>query len=90
VKVSRSTVFTALRSKQEQIGKLARCQPREPAAVIIIHPPKCQAPVTLEAVPAQVGDLESLAAHGLHGIPEDRLYLSDFYQHARCICRPIW
>jgi hypothetical protein len=27
--------------------------------------------------------LESFAAHGLHGIPEDRLHMSDFYEHAR-------
>src|SRR5229473_5334801 len=78
-KLSLSTVFTALRSKQEQVGKLACCQPRHPAAVI--HPPECQASVTLEAVPAQLGDLESFAAHGLHGIPEDRLHMSDFYEH---------
>jgi len=39
--------------------------------------------VTIEAVPAQLGDLESFAAHGLHGIPEDRLHMSDFYEHAR-------
>ena len=31
-----------------------------------------------KAVPAQVGNLESFTSHGLHGIPEDRLYLSDF------------
>ena len=56
-KFSLSTVFTSVRSKQEQVGKIACCEPREPAAVI--HPPECQAPVTLEAVPAQIGDLES-------------------------------
>src|SRR2546428_3966381 len=75
------TVFTALRSKPDQVGKLACGQPRHPAAVIDPHPPECQASVTLEAVPAQVGFLESFAAHGLHRIPEDRLYLSDFYRH---------
>jgi hypothetical protein len=31
--------------------------------------------VTIEAVPAQVDDLESFAAHGLHGISEDRLHM---------------
>jgi hypothetical protein len=25
----------------------------------------------------------SFAAHGLHGMPEDRLHMSDFYEHAR-------
>src|SRR5450432_494331 len=76
-----SSNFTAVRSKQEQLGKLACCQPRHPAAVI--NPPECQASVTIEAVPAQVGLLESFANHGLHGIPEDRLHTSDFYKHAR-------
>src|SRR5450432_3937695 len=76
-----SSNFTAVRSKQEQLGKLACCQPRHPAAVI--NPPECQASVTIEAVPAQVGLLESFANHGLHGIPEDRLHMSDFYKHAR-------
>src|SRR5438128_533393 len=78
-KVSLSTVFTAARSKQEQVGKLACYQPRELAAVI--NPPECQASVTIEAVPAQIGDLQSFAAHGLHGIAEDGLYLSDFHAH---------
>src|SRR6266852_7737642 len=81
VKVSLSPVFTALRSKPDQIGKLACCQPRHPAAVI--HSPECQASVTIEAVPAQVGFLELFAAHGLHGIPEDRLHMSDFHEHLR-------
>ena len=62
-KVSLSTVSTAVWSKQEQVGKLACGQPRHPAAVI--HPPECQAPVTFEAVPAQLGGLEWFAAHGL-------------------------
>jgi hypothetical protein len=64
-KVRLSTVFT-VRSKQEQVGKLACCQPRETAAVANPHSPECQTSVTIEAVPAQVGDLESFAAHGLH------------------------
>ena len=70
-----------LGSEQEQVRKFACAEPREPAAVI--NPPECQAPVAIEAVPAQIGDLESFAAHGLHGIPEDRLYVSDFHRHAR-------
>jgi hypothetical protein len=49
----------------------------------VINPPECQASVTIEAVPAQLGDIETFAAHGLHGIPEDRLHMSDFYEHAR-------
>jgi len=31
---------------------------------VVIHPPECQTSVTIEAVPAQVGDLESFAAYG--------------------------
>src|ERR1700680_4869630 len=69
-KVSLSTVSTALRRKPDQVGKLAGGEPRKPAPVL--HPPECQASVTIEAVPAQLGGLESFAAHGLHGIPEDR------------------
>jgi hypothetical protein len=75
-----STVFAALRSKQEELGKLACCEPRHTATVL--NPPKCQASVTLEAVLAQVGDFERFASHGLHGIPEDRLDMSDLYEHA--------
>jgi hypothetical protein len=74
-KASLSTVFTALRSKPEEVGKLACCEPWHSAAVL--NPPECQASVALEAVPPQVGDLESFAGHGLHGIPEDCLYMSD-------------
>jgi hypothetical protein len=87
-KVSLSTV-TAVRGKPEQVGKLAGCEPRELAA--IIHLAECQASVALEAVPAQIGFLESFAAHGLHGIPEDRFHISDFYEHVRSeSTRQIW
>ena len=72
-----------MRRKQDQVGKLAGRQPWEPAAVL--EPPEGQAPVTFEAVPAQFGVLEPFAAHGLHGIAEDRLHLSDFYQHGSCL-----
>ena len=74
-----STFFTTTWNKRDQVGKLARAQPRELAAVI--NPPECQAPVAIEAVPAQLGDVKSFARHGLHGIPEDRFYVSDFYKH---------
>lgn len=40
-------------------------------------------PVTIDAAPAEIGDLESFAARGLHGISENRLHVSDFYKHAR-------
>ena len=80
-KVAGSRVFTAERRKQEQVGKRACCQPRKPAAVI--NPPERQASVAIEAVPAKVGDLPLFAAHGLHGIPEQRLYMSDCDRHVR-------
>ena len=80
-KVSWSTVFPPLRSKQEQLGKLACGKPRESAA--IVNPPECQASVTIQAVPAQMGDIDPCAAHGLHGIPEDRFHMSDFDEHDR-------
>jgi hypothetical protein len=64
-KVSLSAVLT-VRSKQEQIRKLACCQPREPA--VVIHLPECQAPVTIEPVPAEVRGVEGFAAHGFRGI----------------------
>jgi hypothetical protein len=44
-KISLSTVFAAARSKQEQVGKLACCQPWHSPAVI--HPPECKASVTI-------------------------------------------
>jgi hypothetical protein len=50
---------------------------------LFIHAPEGQAAVTIEAVPAQIGGLDAFATHGLHGIPEDRLHMSDFYEHAR-------
>src|SRR5258708_11625572 len=34
-------------------------------------------------MPPHLGALEWFAAHGLHGIREDRLHMSDFYEHAR-------
>jgi hypothetical protein len=61
-KVSPATVFTALGSKQEQVRQLGRCPPRELAAVT--NAPECQAPVTIETVPAEVGSLEPFATHG--------------------------
>src|SRR5207244_725664 len=43
----------------------------------------------LAARPTWRGDLESFAAHGLHGIPEDRLHVSDFYEHSRSDAQQI-
>jgi hypothetical protein len=74
-----SGVFTAVRRKQEQIWQLAGGQPWKPATVI--DSPQCQPPVPIDPVPAQLGDLQSVAPHRLHGIPEERLNVSDFYRH---------
>jgi len=40
-------------------------------------------PLVDRCVPAQLCDLKSFPAHELHGIPEDRLHISDFHEHAR-------
>jgi len=78
-KVPPGTVLAAERSKQDEVGKLAGGEPRERAAVF--HAPQGQAPVAIEAVPAQIGGVEAFAAHRFHGIPEDRFHLSDFHAH---------
>ena len=72
-----SAAFTPLWSKKDQLGKLAGRQPRKPT--VIADPPERQPPVAFEPMPAQVGGRKPFAAHGLHGIPEDRLNMSDFY-----------
>src|SRR5579863_5864325 len=51
-----------------------------------MHAPECQPAVTFEAVPAQVGGLESFAGHGLHGIAEKRLDVADFREHLAVAC----
>ena len=71
-------VFTAVRSKQRQVGKPACREPWEPAAVI--HPPECRAPVTLSRA-SQIGGLESFTAHGLHGMR--KIASMSFYEHAQ-------
>jgi DNA-binding XRE family transcriptional regulator len=58
-------------SEENQLRKLGGIQPRETAA--IVSPPEGQAAVAIKTVPAQVGDLEKLAAHGLHRVPRRRL-----------------
>src|SRR5688572_1015796 len=57
--------------KENQLRKLAGGQPGETAA--IVNPTEGQAPVAVETVPAQIGDFERFATHGLHGVPEERL-----------------
>lgn len=77
--VSPYGVSAVLRSKEKQFGKFRCCQPWEPA--VVIKPPKCEPPVAIQAVPAQLGNLEWFPPHGLNGIPENCLYMSDFYWH---------
>jgi hypothetical protein len=69
------------RSEQNQLWKFGGCQPGEPTA--IVNPTKRQAPVAVKTVPAKLGFLESFATHGLHGVPEQRRYLSDLDRHVR-------
>lgn len=56
----------------------------------VIRPPECQAPVALQAMPAQVGGLEPFAGHRLHGISEYPLYLPDLYEHVVLTRRLPW
>src|SRR6186713_2175939 len=67
--------------KENQLRERAGRQPGETAA--IGSATEGEAPVPLKSVPAQVGELELFAAHGLDGISEDRLDMSDFCEHAR-------
>src|SRR6266571_7142732 len=68
-------------SKENQVRKLGGGQPGEPAAVV--SPTECQPPVAVQTVPAQIRDLETFAAHGLHGIPEERFYFTNLDRHVR-------
>src|SRR6187402_2808312 len=61
--------------KENQLRKLAGRQPGETAA--IAEATEGQAPVAVQTVPAQIGNRERFAAHGLHRIPEERLDLAD-------------
>ena len=68
-------------SKENQLRKLGGGQPGETAA--IVSPTEGQAPVAVKTVPAQVGDLERFAAHGLYWVPEERLYFTNLDRHLR-------
>jgi hypothetical protein len=70
-------------SKENQLRKLAGSQPGETAA--IVNPAEGQAPVAIKTVPTQVGNLEKFTAHGLHGVPEERLYFTNLDRHVRCL-----
>src|ERR1700757_1841445 len=86
-KVSRRIVFAAEWGKPDQVRKFRCAEPWESAAAV--HPPKRQASVPIEPVPPQICGIESLAAHGLHRIPENPLHPSDFCEHARSIRKRI-
>jgi hypothetical protein len=69
-------------SKENQFRQPAGGQPGKTAA--IVSATEGQAPVAVKPVPAQVGDLEKLAAHGLYWVPEERPYLTNLDRHVRC------
>ena len=71
-------------SKENQLRKLGGGQPGKTTA--IVKPMEGEAPVAVKTVPAQVGDLEKFAAHGLHWVPEERLYFTNLDTHV--CCRP--
>jgi hypothetical protein len=75
----RHSPVTSLWSEEDEVGQLARGQPREPAA--LAQSTKREAPVAIEAVPAQRGGVERLAAHGFHRIAENRFNLSNLDRH---------
>ena len=56
-------------NEENESWKLGRGEPGKAAAVV--NPTEGQAPVTIKTVPAQVGDLEKLTAHGLHWVPKE-------------------
>src|SRR6185503_2440326 len=84
--VCRKTSFgggaPSLRGIENQLRHLGGGQPGETAAVA--DPAEGQAPVAVKPVPSQVGDLEPFAAHGLHRVPEERLYFTNLDRHVRC------
>ena len=67
--------------KENQLRKLGGTQPREAPA--IVSSPEGQAAVSFETVPAQIGDIEKFAPHGLHWVPKQRLYFTDLDTHIR-------
>ena len=69
----------ALWREENQLRKLGGAQSRETAANI--RPTEGQAAVAVETVPAQIGDIEKFAPHGLHWVPEQRLYFTNLDWH---------
>src|SRR6267142_2113057 len=77
-------------SEENQLRKPRGGQPGETTA--IVESAESQAPVAVKPMPAQVGDFESLAAHGLHRILEERLdftNLDTHVWHGRPLRRPV-
>ncbi len=67
------------RRETDEVGERARRQPGHPAA--IVQSTECEPPVAVDAVPAERGGIEGLAAHGFHGIAEDRFDLAYLNGH---------
>jgi hypothetical protein len=67
-------------SEENQLRERGGGQPGETAA--IVNAIEGQAAVAVQTVPAQVGGLERLAAHGLHRVPEERRDFTDLDGHA--------
>jgi hypothetical protein len=74
---------TAHRCEENQLWKLGCSQPGE--ATAIVNPTKCQAPIAINTVPTKLGCLESLAAHGLHRVPEERLDRTNLRSHVHAV-----
>jgi hypothetical protein len=89
----------------KQLWKFGGRQPGEAIAMAlwagpwtIAHPTKGQAAMALWAgpwtiaiktVPTQRNFLRGLTGHGLDGIPEERLYLTNFDCHVRLVTRSL-
>lgn len=73
------SIFSPLRSEQEQIRELARGQPWEPAT--LVEAANCESPVTLETMPAEYSPFEWLSAHRFDGITKNCFDLSDYDLH---------
>src|SRR5262245_21486197 len=68
--------------KEDQLGQRAGREPGEAAA--IVAPAEGQPPVSVDTVPAQVGDFERFPAHGFHRVAQEGLDDADLDGHARC------
>lgn len=69
----------SLGGEEQKLRELSGGQPGETTP--ILKATECEAPVAFKPVPAQVGDLDTFTAHGLHRIPEERRYLTDLDCH---------